>query len=69
VCDEPANYVDMDIVVLFGILALFLFGPRRGGRMPSRIAMIGGALILLWFLAAFGMGAIWKAIFGTLPQP
>ena len=59
----------MEIVVLVGIFALLVFGPRRGGRMPSRIAMIGGAVLLAWFLAAFGMGALWKAAFGTLWQP
>ena len=52
----------MELVVLFGILALLVFGPRRGGRMPTRIAMISGAVILVWLLAALGMGAIWKAV-------
>lgn len=59
----------MELVILFAILALLIFGPRRGGRMPSRIAMIAGAVLLLWLLLAFGMGAIWKAIVGTVSQP
>jgi hypothetical protein len=37
--------------------------------MPTRIAMIAGAVMLVWLLAAFGLGAIWKAVVGTLPQP
>jgi hypothetical protein len=59
----------MELVVLFIILALLIFGPRRGGGMPSKIAMIVGALFLLWLLAALGLGAIWKMFFGTLTQP
>ena len=59
----------MEFVVLLGILALLVFGPRRGGRKPSRIAMIGGAVLLVWLLAAFGLGALWNAAFGTIPQP
>jgi hypothetical protein len=39
------------------------------GRSPGRIATLAGAAILVWLLAAFGMGAVWKTIFGTLPQP
>jgi len=60
---------DMELVVLFGIFALLIFGPRRGGRMPSRLAMIAGAVIFVWLLAALGLGGIWKAVVGTLPQP
>ena len=59
----------MELVVLFVILALLIFGPRKGGRMPSKIAMIAGALFLLWLLAAFSLGAIWNAIVGPIAQP
>lgn len=59
----------MELVVLFFIVALLIVGPRRGGRMPSKIAMIVGALFLLWLLAAFGLGAIWNAIVGPISQP
>ena len=52
----------MELVVLFGILALFGFGPRRGGPRPTPIAMICGAVMLAWLLAAFGLGAIWKVV-------
>ena len=48
---------EMELVVLFGTLALFVFGPRRGGRMPTRIAMIWGAGMVVWLLAAHGLGA------------
>ena len=58
----------MDIVVLFGILALCIVGPRRCGRTPSPPVMICGALMLAWLLVAFGMGAIWNTVVGTLPQ-
>ena len=60
---------DMDLVILFGTLALCIVGPRRCGRTPSPLAMICGAVILAWLLVAFGMGAIWKAVGGTFPQP
>ena len=59
----------MELVILFIIGALLIFGPRKGGRMPSKFAMILGAVFLLWMLMAFGMGALWKAAFGTLSQP
>jgi hypothetical protein len=60
---------DMEIVVLVGIAALLFFGPRRGGRMPSPMTMICGAVFLAWFLVAFGMGSVWKALVGTFWQP
>ena len=59
----------MELVVLFFIVALFLFGPRKGGRMPSKFAMVLGALFLLWFLVAVGFGALWNKVFGTISQP
>jgi hypothetical protein len=59
----------MELVVLFIILALLIFGPRRGGRMPGPIAMIAGLLLLLWLLMAFGLGALWKALTGGSLQP
>ena len=59
----------MELVVLSVIVALLFFGPRKGGRMPSEIAMVLGALFLLWFLVAMGMGSLWNAFFGTMAQP
>lgn len=59
----------MELVVLFVILALLLFGPRRGGGMPSPVAMAAGSLFLLWLLLAYALGWSWKAIFGNIPQP
>ena len=55
----------MELVVLFIILALLFFGPRKGGGMPSKIAMALGALFLLWFLVAMGMGSLWNHFFGA----
>ncbi len=59
----------MEILVLFAILALLIFGPRRGGRWPSPFAMILGAVLLVWLATAFGLGAIWNAIVGPVAQP
>jgi len=59
----------MELVVLFIILALLFFGPRKGGGMPSKFAMVVGALFLLWFLAAIGMGSLWNHFFGTIQRP
>ena len=60
---------DMELVVLFGIAALLLFGPRRHGRRLSRLELIGGAWFLAWMLVAFGVAFRWKAIVGTFWQP
>ena len=57
----------MELVVLFFIAALLIFGPRKGGRMPSTFATVVGAAFLLWFLAAMGFGVLWNHFFG--PQP
>lgn len=57
----------MEIVVLFGIMALLLFGPRRGGGRPSPMAMAAGAAFLVWMLAAWALGWSWRAVFGDLP--
>ena len=59
---SPFFYVEL--VVLFFIAAVLIFGPRRGGRMPSKLAMIVGALFLLWMATVFGLGAIWNALVG-----
>ena len=59
----------MELVVLFVILVLLIFGPRKGGRMPLRIAIPAGALFLLWMFAAFGLSAIWKAVIGPVVHP
>ena len=55
----------MEILVLVVIAALLFFGPRKGGRMPSKIGVVLGALFLLWFLVAMGMGSIWNHFFGA----
>jgi hypothetical protein len=31
--------------------------------------MLIGALLLVWMLMAFGMGALWKAVVGGMQQP
>lgn len=59
----------MEIVVLFFIAALLIFGPRKGGRMPSKFAMGLGLFFLLWFLVAMGFGSIWNHFFGSISQP
>jgi hypothetical protein len=45
-------------LVLFAVIALLIFGPRRGGQMPSKIAVILGALLLPCLLGAFGRDGI-----------
>jgi hypothetical protein len=55
----------MELVILFAVLALLLFGPRRGGRMPGPVAIILGLLLLLWLLAALGLGALWNRLMGA----
>jgi len=59
----------MELVVLFVIMVLLIFGPRKGGRMPSKGAIILGVFFLLWFLVTMGLGSIWNHFFGTMPQP
>ena len=58
----------MELVVLVVICALLLFGPRKGGRTPSKIAMALGALFLLWFLVTMGLGTLWNHFFGGAAQ-
>jgi hypothetical protein len=55
----------VELIVLFGILALLIFGPRRGGRMPGPIALILGAALLLLLAMGFGLGALWNALLGA----
>ena len=50
-------------------MVLLIFGPRKGGRMPSKGAIILGVFFLLWFLVTMGLGSIWNHFFGTMPQP
>ena len=60
---------EMELVVLFIIAALLIFGPRKGGRMPSMLTIGLGLLFLLWFLVAMGFGSIWNYFFGSISQP
>ena len=59
----------MEILILFAVLALLIFGPRRGGGWPSRGAVILGAILLAWLVVAFGAGSLLRAIVGDIPQP
>lgn len=59
----------MELIVLFGIMVLFLFGPRRGGGRPSPLAMAAGAFFVSWMLVAWAVGWSWNAVFGPVPQP
>ena len=54
----------MELVVLFVIFVLLIFGPRRDGRMPGPVALILGTILLVWLLLAFGLGALWNALTG-----
>ena len=59
----------MELLVLLGILALLILGPRRGGRMPGPLALAAGILFLIWLAAVFGFGWIWQALVGPISQP
>jgi len=54
----------VELVVLVVILMLLVYGTRRGGRMPGPVSLILGTVFLLWFLLAFGLGALWNALTG-----
>lgn len=58
----------MELLILFAIVALLLLGPRRGGRMPGPVAILIAVVILIWMAMTFGLGWLWNAIFGTVPQ-
>jgi len=51
-----------ELVILFGMLALLISGPRRSGRMPGPFALILGRLLPGWLLVAFGLGSMWDAL-------
>ena len=59
----------MELVVLFIVLALLLFGPRRGGRAPGPVAIAFGIFVLVWFVVAIAMGWTWRALIGPIAQP
>ena len=50
----------MELLVLLAILALLVFGPRRGGRRPGRAGLALGVLILLVAALALGFGSLWN---------
>jgi hypothetical protein len=52
----------INFLVLLAILALLMFGPRRGGRMPSRAGIVIGIVILVWLAIAFGVGSLWNKL-------
>ena len=54
---------------LLAILALFIFGPRRGGRMPGPLSIAFGIVLLVGLAVAFGFAWAWKAIVGHIAQP
>ena len=55
----------LELLILFRILTLLVFGPRRGRRRPRPIAMILGAVLLLWLLIALGMGSLWNSLWSA----
>ena len=52
----------LNFLILLAILALLMFGPRRGGKMPSPAAIAFGLFIILYMTMAFGCGALWNAV-------
>ena len=59
----------MELVILFIIAALLIFGPRKNRKMPSMLTIGLGLFFLLWFLVAMGFGTLWNHFFGPMPQP
>ena len=52
----------MELLILLGIFALLVFGPRRHGRPRSRAGLVVGVLLLLVLSLAFGLGSIWNRL-------
>jgi hypothetical protein len=50
----------MDPLVILAILALLIFGPRRGGRPHNRIALAFAGVLLLVLAFMFGLGSLWN---------
>ena len=59
----------MELVVLFIIAAVLIFGPRKNRRMPSMLTIGLGLFFLLWFLVMMGFGTLWNRRFGTIAHP
>jgi hypothetical protein len=51
-------------LVLFGILALFLFGPRRGGRPLSSGERLFGLTLITLLAMAYGLALLWSFVIG-----
>ena len=61
--DELWHYL-----VMLSLLALLVFGPRRGGRMPGPLSIAFGIVLLVGLAVAWGFALVWKAIVGPLPM-
>ena len=58
----------MSILILFLIMALLLFGPRRGGGRPGPVATTLGIAFLLLMAIMFALGRLWQTFFGASSQ-
>jgi hypothetical protein len=67
--EGSSPFFHMELIVLFIICAVLVFAPRKGGRWPSKGAILLGMAFLLWFLVAMGFGTLWNHFFGTTPTP
>lgn len=65
----PTRETVMELLVLFVILALLFFGPRRGGRAPGPAAIAFGIFFLVWFVLALTFGWTWQTLIGPIAQP
>jgi len=59
----------MEPLVLFAVLALLMFGPRRGGGRPGRVARTFAAVLLVWLVVAWVLGWSLHEIVGDIAQP
>jgi hypothetical protein len=58
--------LQLQLLVLFGILGLLLLGPRKS-RMPRPLAAMVGVAFLIFLVLVFTT-SIWWAIVGMLTQ-
>jgi hypothetical protein len=54
----------VNTLVLFGILALMLFGPKRRGHQAGPIARVGSVALFTLLALAFALAYLWSLVVG-----